>query len=486
VSRGYAVGERAILNTLYRSGSEIIGRFASLLLFVVAGRKLGQNGLGAFVVAVAYLGFVMVAVDLGLDRYILRIMARDRAASERLFFNVLALKLALALPLFAAGFVVLDLLGYPHQVQATAWALAPGVFSDSIARTQLSVFLAHERGGPPSLADGIQRVCSAALGIAALGAGLGVVSVAASYSIGSMIGVAIGFFLLARTVGMPSFTLATRGWRRLAVSSVPFATQDTFTVILARADALILSLSAGQAAVGRYGAAYRLFESTLLITYALGGAFAAMFTYLGPNTEPPLRAVFQRSIKLALVLLAPVAVAFGVFATPICRLIYGSQFASAGVPLRILAPAIVLIGVATLANSLMLSRGHLRAVVSLAAGMAGVNVALNLILIPLYSDAGAAAAMLITEVIYGAWILRISTRAVGGISWLTTAAGAVLAGATMTAVTLALNGTMWLALTLGAAVYALVLFGVERVVSPADARFLAQLVRRRLLSRPTP
>src|SRR6202040_1017447 len=121
------------------------------LLFVVAGRKPGQYGLRAFVSAVAYLGFVMVAVDLGLDRYMLRIVASDRAASGRLFFNVLALKLALALPLFAIGFVVLDLIGYSHQVQATAWALAPGVFSDSIARTQLSVFLAHERGGPPSL-----------------------------------------------------------------------------------------------------------------------------------------------------------------------------------------------------------------------------------------------------------------------------------------------------------------------------------------------
>jgi hypothetical protein len=55
----------------------------------------------------------------------------------------------------------------------------------------------------------------------------------------------------------------------------------------------------------------------------------------------------------------------------------------------------------------------------------------------------------------------------------------------MTGVTLALNGTMWLALTVGAAVYAVVLLGVERVVSPGDARFLAHLVRRRLLSRST-
>src|SRR5207245_749791 len=156
----------------------------------------GQNGLGAFVFAVAYMGFVMVGVDIGLDRYLLRAVARERAAADRLFFNVIGLKVALAVPLFVVGFVVLHQLGYHHQAEATAWALAPGVLSDSLARTQLGLFLAHERGGPPSLVDAIQRICSAALGIAALKAGYGWVAVAVTYSAGSAIGVVIGFVLL--------------------------------------------------------------------------------------------------------------------------------------------------------------------------------------------------------------------------------------------------------------------------------------------------
>jgi O-antigen/teichoic acid export membrane protein len=482
-SEAHAVGERAIKNTLYRSGAEITGRFASLLLFAAAGRNLGQTGLGAFVFAVAYLGFVMVGVDLGLDRYLLRRVARQRSAGDQLFFNVLALKLALAVPLFAVGFVVLERLGYNHQAQATAWALAPGVLCDSIARTQLSIFLAHERAGPPSAADAIQRVCSAALGIAALKAGYGVVAVGVSYSAGSLIGVLIGFVLLVRTVGLPALTVTSRSWRSLAARSVPFATQDTFSVLLAKVDTLILSLIATQAAVGRYGAAYRLFESTLFITYALTGAFAAMFTYLGPDSDPPLRGVFQRSIKLTLVALIPIGVAFTVLAEPICRVIYGAGFISAAVPLRILGPAVVLMGIVTISNSLMVSRENPARMVPLTAAMAAVNVVLNLILIPPYADAGAAAAMLITELIYAAWILRLSGRAVGGVYWLATAAGAAAAGGGMTAATLALDANVWTALAAGGAVYVVILVAVERMVSPVDAKFVADLVRRRLPSR---
>ena len=477
------MAERAVLNTLYRSGGEILGRLASLALFAEAGRTLGQSGLGAFVFAVAYLGFVMVGVDIGLDRWLLRAGARDRGAGERLFFNVLALKAALALPLFLIGFVVLHLIGYHHQTEATVWALAPGVFFDSVARTQLSTFLVHERGGPPALADTIQRIISAVLGIAALKAGYGVVAVAGSYSAGSLTGVIVGFVLLARTVGIPSVTVSARRWLKMAAASVPFATQDTFSAMLGRIDALLLAVIATQAAVGRYGAAYRLFESSLLITYAIGGAFAAMFTYLGVNTDPPLAAMFQRAIKLALVLLMPIAIAFTVLAGSICRLIYGTKFFSAGTPLRILGPAVVLMGLVTLGNSLMISRDNPRRVVWVTAVMAVVNVSLNAVLIPLYNDAGAASAMSITELVYAAWLLRMGSREVGGIRWLATAAGAALAGGAMTAVTLALDHNLWAALALGGAVYVAVLVAVERLVSPLDVKLVADMGRRRLLSR---
>jgi O-antigen/teichoic acid export membrane protein len=479
-SGALAAGERAIVNTLYRSGGEIVGRLASLLLFAEAGRTLGPNGLGAFVFAVAYLGFVMVGVDIGLDRYLLRAAARVRSSSDHLFFNVLALKLALVVPLFGLGFLVLHLLGYNHQAQATVWALAPGVFSDSVARTQLSVFLARERSGPPSLADAIQRVLSAALGIAALKAGYGVVAVGYTYSIGSTIGVVVGFILLKRTVGMPRMIVTSGRWRRIAAASFPFATQDTFALMLARVDTLILSLIASQAAVGRYGAAYRLFESTLLLTYALSGAFAAMFAYLTHDSDPTLQSVFQRAVKLSLVLLVPVAVAFAVLAPAICRLIYGDAFSSAGLPLRILAPAVVFMGVVTLANSLLISRDNPRRMVSLTAFMAVLNIVLNVVLIPPFKDAGAAAAMLITELVYAAWIMRMSSREVGGVSWLATAAGATVAGAAMTLVTLALSNSLWAALGLGGAVYLVVLVIVERVVDPVDVNFVTDMARRRL------
>jgi O-antigen/teichoic acid export membrane protein len=474
-----AIGERAIANTLFRSGGELIGRLASLLLFAETARTVGQSGLGAFVFAVAYTGFVMVVADLGVDRYLLRAIVIERSASS-MFFNILSLKLVIALPLFGAGLLVLHLAGYSHLAQATALALMPGIFSDSVARTQLAVFLAHERGGPPSLADAIQRVCSAALGIAALKAGYGVVAVAVSYSAGSAIGVLIGFVLLARTVGVPARPVERRRWRAIARESIPFASQDVFAVLLARLDALLLSVIATQAIVGRYGAAYRLFESTLLLTYALSGAFSAMYTYLGHDTSPSLSFMFQRSVKLALALLMPVAVVLTVLAGPICRLIYGDAFASSATPLRILAPAVVLLGLVSLTTSLMLSREKPQRMVRVTALIVFVNLVLNLILIPLYNDAGAAIAMLASELLFTVWTMRMAYTAVGGMEWLPTVAGTLAGGACMAlAMALLLHLSVPLAVASGVLAYVLALLAVERRVSPGDVELVARMLHRR-------
>lgn len=478
-SHPHRIEERAVLNTLYRSTSEVAGRLASLLLFAVAGHVLGVDGLGAFVFAVAFLGFVMVPVDLGLDRYMVRAIARERSSSDHLFFNAFVLKLALAPPVFGVALIGLGILGHNHQAWLTTLALAPGVLCDSLARTQYSLFMGYERNGPPSLADATQRICSAVLGIAALELGFGVVSLGITYSIGSLIGVMIGFVLLPRTIGLPARNVSRSSWRGLASRSLPFATQDIFTVLLARVDVLLLALIATQAAVGIYGAAYRLFESTIFVAYALAGAYAAMFTYLRPDGEPPLRSAFQRSIKLVLVLLTPVAVAFAVLGGPICRLIYGESFASAGTPLAILGPAVVLLGIVTLSTSLMVSRENPRKMIPVTAAMAAINVGLNLALIPAYGASGAAAAMLATEVIFATWILRMATRAVGSLQWVPTAAGALAAAATMTLVTLALHNTLVAALLCGLGAYLLVLYAVERLLSPGDVELLTRVMLRR-------
>ena len=479
-------GERAVKNTAVRGAGEIVGKLATFVLFAVLTRAVGPTDVGIYVFAFAFLQIAMVPIGLGCDSYLLREIARRPASADELFFNVIALKLALALPVLGAAFGALSLLDYSDEARTTVYILTAGLLFDLFAKSFHSLLNAHERADLLTTTVVVQRVFAAALGIAALAAGYGVAAVAATYTVGAALHLALAAMLVQRSLRLPRFNVALAQWRRITTTSVPFAAQDVFAVLLFKVDAVLLSILAAEAAVGRYGAAYRLLESTLFVSWALNGAFAAMYAYLGHDTQPSLGSIFQRSIKLALVLLVPFSVLFGVLAEPLASLLFGSAFAEAGDPLRILAPVVVLLAIVTLSTSLIVSRRNVKMIVPITAAMVVVNVVLNLILIPRYTDEGAAMAMLVTEGIFACVALLLAARLVGGVPWASMVGAPVVGGLAMAGATLLLREHLAAAVAVGCGVYLVTVIALERRLSPRDVTFVENLVRRQLLSRLVP
>lgn len=472
-------GARAVANTSLRAAAEILGKLVSLLLFAMIARAGGQSGLGAFVLAFAFGQIIMVPVDFGLDRQLTRRVAEAPQRAGRLGLDVLALKAALLVPILALAVGLLALLGYSSETRLIAVALLPGLAFDSLARSAFSVFAGVERAGPVAAGAFTQRASGAALGVLMLGLGYGIPVAAACYSVGAALGFGLTVVLLDRHVALRgSGGAQPRAWGGLLRTSLPFGFQEVFSVLLFRLDALLLSFLATEAAVGRYGAAFRLFEATLFIAYSLASAFSAMYTYLGRDTVPTIGAAFGRSLKAALALLVPCAVTLGVLAEPLLSAVFGSDFAVSAPALRLLAPVVVLVGLVVLASSLVAGRGDPASTARLTGGMVLVNVALNLALIPSLDERGAAAALLITEALLLVAVLRVAGGLVGRLRWRVTLAGPLLAGAAML-VALEVGPSSWvLAFALGAVVYVGGLVVFERMTCPEDVAFVRRLVTR--------
>ena len=467
-------------NTTTRAAGEILGKLASLVLFAALARTVGEVDLGAFVFAFAWAQITTIPVGLGFDRYVLRRVARDRSSVDELFFNVLTLKLARAVPVTAASFALVIVLGYELDTRLAVYLLTTGTILDSISRTVFAVFNAFERGYLIAATVVVQRFAAAGLGLAVLAAGGGIVEVSAMFAVGTGLGLALALVLMSRSIGLPKRAFPESGREELRRSSRGYGAQDILGMLLAKIDAVLLSFLATEAAVGRYGAAYRLLESTFFLTSAVNGAFAAMYAYLDRDSEPTVEVAFERSIKLVLCALIPCGVAFCVLAEPIARIFFGSDLEGAAGPLALLAPAVVLLGIVTLGSSLLVGRREPGVLVRLAASAVVVNIALNLALIPPLEDDGAAAAMLVTALVFAGLVLRQAVRTVGGVRWRAMGVGAVAGGAVMAGVMLPLSSWVAIALPAGLIAYAVVLFVVERLLNPRDVEFLAGMVRRRL------
>jgi hypothetical protein len=110
-------------------------------------------------------------------------------------------------------------------------------------------------------------------------------------------------------------------------------------------------------------------------------------------------------------------------------------------------------------------------------------VILNVLLIPSLEDTGSAIAMLATEIVFVTVAMVVSSRTVGGIDWRPMLAAPLAAGAVMVPVTLLLADLFVVAVLAGLIVYIAAFVLVERAVSPADLRFVGDLLKRRLASR---
>jgi O-antigen/teichoic acid export membrane protein len=294
--------------------------------------------------------------------------------------------------------------------------------------------------------------------------------------IGALLGFGLGAVLLARSFGFPTWAPRASRWRELAWKSLPFGIQGIFMVMLFRLDAVILGQLSTERAVGDYGAAYRMFEATLFIPYAINSAFVAMYAYLTPTSTPTINFVFGRSIKFALVCLLPVGVVFAVFPEQLVTAIFGDELAEAAGALRLLGAAVPLIGLVTLCSTFVVFRGPSRAIVILTAVITALNVALNFALIPDHAQNGAAAAMLVSEGLFAGGCLVIAYRRVGGFDWRNSFVAPLVAAAAMLAAMLLIPASAWIAMPAGLIVYAVVLFGVERVASPEDFAFAKALL----------
>jgi O-antigen/teichoic acid export membrane protein len=111
-----------------------------------------------------------------------------------------------------------------------------------------------------------------------------------------------------------------------------------------------------------------------------------------------------------------------------------------------------------------------------------INIVLNVALIPRWDETGAAAAMLVSEVAFLFVVVPMAARAVGGVRWLPTITGPLVAGAVMIALLFLLDGIPLVAVVVGSAAYLLVLLLVERLVAPRDVELATRIARRWLTS----
>jgi O-antigen/teichoic acid export membrane protein len=480
VARFVSTGSRSILaNTGYRLLADVGSKVASLVFFVVMARELGDSRFGVFTFALTFVILTTTLANFGQDQILTREVARDRGRFSGYFANTLALKIVLATTSLAIAVGVAAVAGIDRETLETLLLLGPAVTLELLMATCFASYQAFERLEFIPIALISQRFATAAVGIVALLQGAGVVAVSAIYLGGAALGLGLALWFLVRKIARPQLELEPRRWPALMRAALAIGLAGVFAVVLFRIDTAMLAAFEPKDVVGDYGAAYRLLEATLFVSWSVGAAVYPVFSRLATTSDPPVGVVFQRSLKLAIALTLPLAAGALVLAGPLVEVLYGSSYDDAESALRLLAPAIALYPVCYVTGYLLVSQDRQRVLTWVYGLVALENVLANFVLIPWLSLNGAALGTSISQLLVAAILVTVAQRTTGGIHWSRIAVGPVLATLLAAGTMAALRAELALAVAGGAVVYLVALVVFERFLFPEDAHAMLRLLRRR-------
>ena len=167
--------------------------------------------------------------------------------------------------------------------------------------------------------------------------------------------------------------------------------------IYAQTDKLMLKQMLDEASVGYYALAVSLSNTwTFLLQAVIDSVYPSLIQSFRENTE-----TFNRKNRqlYALVIYSALAVSavISVLAEPLVTVLYGEQYLSAVMPVRVVVwyTAFSYLGVAR--NAWMVCKNRQKYLKYLYTAAALINILLNLVLIPLWGASGAALASLITQ-----------------------------------------------------------------------------------------
>ncbi len=392
--------KRIVNNTVISLAGQAISWASTLLLTIAYGRFLGPEKFGELYFAITFVGLIGVPLEFGFNAQLTRGAAQEPGKALGYLWNTLLLKTVLWLILFSVILLICWLLGYSLEVWSLVAICGVTLLSGSIASTFASLFCGFEGNVYPVIGNILNNALSALAGILILRAGAGVQTMAfvlLGGSLSSVIWQAICFFRLVGTGFNIDMTLI----RNLVRTSIPFLTYGAIGVIYYRIDTVLLSLMTNDTVVGWYGAGYRLFDTLVFLPgLVISAIMYPVYAKLSVSSERDLKVAIEKSLNFLLICGIPIATLLLVAAPDIIQFLYNRvEFYHAIPVLQCLSFGLVFLYINSVFTTLLMSTKREKKITIMAMIALVFNLGLNLILIRLYQQVGAAIVTSLTEIL---------------------------------------------------------------------------------------
>lgn len=397
---------RILENSVAIFASQLLAKVFRVLANFLLARFLGPENFGILALVLSFTELFRFLPDFGLDRILVRRMARGQAAhgisaslSLRAAFSALAV-LAMGITLFFAG--------YPRQVELLIYFYALSFFLQAGSSTLAACFQAQLKSISLVWAYTVSGLLYLGLILGGIFSGQGL-----TYFIASLLFTeGLLFFLFAMTFfrkggKLISFSFSEIG--PMMKEAFPIALCLALGAAYFRMGTLVTYHYTGERGTGLYSACFRLSEALLTLAVSVSAALFPVFSRLKTENKTELAALFQRGFFGFLPPILLLAILIMGLSAPIIHFLYGEAFAPSAAGLAVIIWSVVFMFANTLSSHTLVACDREKDIIKITAANLLVSLSLNFWLVPRFGFIGACWAALGTEAVnffLQCWVLQ--------------------------------------------------------------------------------
>jgi O-antigen/teichoic acid export membrane protein len=368
--------------------------------------RVGEEMYGFYFSLFNFAFILNMLLDVGINNYNNRAIARDKSLLKGNLAAIIPLKLVLSLIYASVVLVSGKILGYSHEQFQMLWILVVNQFLASFIlyfRTNISGLQFYRTDSLLSVMDRSLMILFTGL---LLWGNLTsepfqikwfVYAQTASYSLTLITSAAIVRFRSGSFLRLASFS----GSLKILRSSYPFALLILLMALFNRVDSVMLErmLVNGREQAGIYAQSFRIFEAATQFSLLFAMLLLPMFSRMLQLKED-VNELVRTALPLLMVAGLSVAIASNFYKFEIIELLYHSHTQYSSTIFGILMLGFLCVSISYLYGTLLTANHNLRQLNITAAITVVINMGLNLILIPRHQALGAAIARFISQAFY--------------------------------------------------------------------------------------
>jgi O-antigen/teichoic acid export membrane protein len=387
-------------NTAFMTIASIAQKVISFVYFTLVARALGTEGTGQYVTALAFSTIFVVFIDLGFTNVLIREIAKYKERAQEYVSSLMSVKLLLSGLSYGMMMLVAMLLGYSDHITLLIALSGITMIFDSLHLTCYGVFRAMGNIRYEALAITLSQFATLVLGGVVLMTSKNPALLILAFTIPSCLNMLFAGTMLYKTYKIfPIPVWNSVVMKTLIPIAIPFAIAAIFARVYSYIDTILLSTLAGDVAVGLYSIPYKLTFAFQFIPLALVAAVYPRFSEYSIRDKTQLSYIFEQSIRYLLIIVFPIAIGISVLATPIITTFFTDAYIQSIPSLQILMAGLVFSFISFPIGAMLNACNKQKTQTAIIGVVMCINIILNVLLIPIYSIAGAAIAALIGNII---------------------------------------------------------------------------------------